>query len=237
MEPKVKPVYEREIELKIGDVFLLRLVNQDSVFNWMYKSQKDTQDNIKKQITQWIGNKYGSVQSWLVGQIFNTPRMQKIFLKMFEKLTGVEYVQQMLYVGQSWVLYVEKSGSHLIKLSPNVIQDFDIYRCPKEYDEEKMFELVKKYWNIEYDKNGFWLSQVGKVMDIMKIPPQQIEYLLRQFPPQQVEGIFKYDTPNKLTSQEMIVRMYKELGIDVFDDLDQEFQIPDDIQKRFIRII
>ena len=221
-----KPIYDKEIVLKIGDIFLVRTINQNSIFNWLYRSQKDTQENMKRQIVGWIDDKFGKVQGMLIGQIFNSRQMQKIFVKIFEKITHQEYIQQMMYVGQGWVLYVEKTGSHLIKLSPNIIQEFDIFRCPEEYDEDEMFKLVKKYWNLEYDKEGFWLSQIGMIMNTMKIPPQQ------------VEDLFKYDTPEKLTSQEMIVRMYKDVGIKIFDDLDNvEYVTPQDIQNRFKRLI
>lgn len=220
-----EPVYTREIKLKIGDVFLLRTVNQNTVYNWLYNLSRDVQQNLKSQIVNWVKDKFGNIQQLLINQQFSSSKMQIEFLKIFSKITGQEYIQAMMYVGQDWVLYVEKTGSHLIKIDPNVMQKFDIFRCPEEYDENKMFELVKKYWNLEYDSKGFWVGQLGKILKTFKIPPQQ------------VEDLFKYNTPEKLTSQEMIVRMYKEVGVNVFDDLNDEMVLPQDIQEKFIKLI
>lgn len=116
---------------------------------------------------------------------------------------------------------VNLNGVCISKLPVSIIDRQDIYCYEGEYDPEKIIEEVQKLWNKPYDV-------VSSVIQISSYFPQVYEIT------RELQDIVHYNTPENFSDQELVQRIYENIGIKLFKN--QEYVDYKMIQNTFTKI-
>ena len=190
--------------------------------NWLYNNYSDMFNLLSKTIILQQKLMWGYKQEFILNGLLDKQENQETYLKLFRKLTGQSYIFTILYVGNGWCLICEQSGVHLYKLPIMQYSQFDIFSCPKEYNEIEFQKNISKYWNQKYDKLSFFLNQLETTQNRFNIP---IEF----------SKIIGYNNHNQLIGSELVQRLYSDININVFNK-NPEFVTSQDIQNVFVKI-
>lgn len=168
----------------------------------------------------------GNTQKNIADIYFDPQPIQKKIQETSNKLNIKKYVIQFIYVGGGYVLIQERSGVHLYKVPMTFLIETDIFRIDtSEFDETDFKKLenfkslikdiVKKYWNNEYDYSNNIVDQFPGI----------------------VKPILNFDTPQKVNGTELIQRMYNEQGIQLTKHNDFEnVNLDNLLESKFVKL-
>lgn len=215
-----------KVKLEIGDVLAISQDNLNTTYNYIYKDSKKVQEIVKQLVKMFQGLILGNTQKNIADIYFDPQPIQKTIQETSNKLNIKKYVIQFIYVGGGYVLIQERSGVHLYKVPMTFLIETDIFRIDtSEFDETDFKKLenfkslikdiVKKYWNNEYDYSNNIVDQFPGI----------------------VKPILNFDTPEKVNGTELIQRMYNEQGIELTKHNDFEnVNLDDLLENKFVKL-